>query len=296
MAKNNKVKDAIQGWSFLTPALVIVSVFVFASVVFAIYLSFNKVNLFTGEYEFVGFKNYTRVFTDAQSKIAFKNTLTFAAVVVPIQTIVSLVMAAVLNSKIRGRFQFRVIFFLPTLASSAALTMIFMFLFSVTGPVNSIALDLGIIDEAINFLNDPDFSLKVIMAMNIWSTVPFYMTIYLAALQDIPKTTYEAAQIDGANAFQRFIYVTVPQVKSVTTFVILMGIIGTLQMFDQAFIFSNGSGGPENSTLTVALLIYRNAFGTSNTMGFAAALAIVLAILILVLSLSAKKINREGEA
>lgn len=291
----NKTKDAIQGWTFLSPSMIIIGIFVFASIAFALFLSFCKVNLFSNSYEFVGWTNYKRVFTDKQSIIAFKNTLTFSVVVVPIQTIIALLMATVLNSELKGRNQFRVIYFLPTLTSSSALTMIFMFLFSITGPINQLGVSLGLMNESINFLNDPKFALKVIMAMNIWSTVPFYMTIYLAGLQEIPKSTYEAAEVDGANSFQRLLYITIPQVKNVTTFVILMGIIGTLQMFDQAYIFSNGSGGPENSTLTVSLLIYRNAFGTTNTMGFAAALAIVLAALIFVLSTISKKLTKDGE-
>ena len=130
------------------------------------------------------------------------------------------------------------------------------------------------------------------MAMNIWSTIPFFMTIYLAGLQDIPKSTYEAAEVDGANSIQKFFYITVPQLKPITTFVLLMGIIGTFQMFDQAYIFSNGTGGPENSTLTVALLIYKNAFGQNNSMGFATATAIMLSVVIFSVSFIAQKINK----
>ena len=169
-----------------------------------------------------------------------------------------------------------------------------MFLFSLTGPVNEIAMRIGLLDAPINFLKEAKVALQVIMAMNIWSTVPFFMTIYLAALQEIPKSIYEAAEVDGANAFQRFFYITIPQLKPITTFVLLMGIVGTFQMFDQAFIFSNGSGGPENSTLTVALLIYRNAFGQNNTMGYAAAMSIMLAAIIFIISFIAQKLNNSA--
>ncbi len=287
-----KTKDAIQGWTFLTPTILILSIFVFASIIFALYISFHKVNLFTGYMKFIGFDNYKRLFTDQKSLVAFKNTAFFAAIVVPIQTFLAMVMASVLNSKLRGKMIFRNVFFLPTLTSSAALTMIFMFLFSLNGPINDLAMNIGILDERINFLNNAKFALKVIMSMNIWSTVPFFMTIYLAALQDIPKSVYEAAEVDGANSVQKFLKITVPFLKPVTTFVMLMGIIGTFQMFDQAYIFSNGSGGPENSTLTVALLIYRNAFGQNNTMGYAAAMSILLSLAIFVVSFIAQKFNK----
>lgn len=281
-----------QGYLFVLPALIISGIFIGLSVLFIIYLSLNKVNLFNRTYEFVGMKNYIRVFADDAARTAFKNTLLFALFVVPAQTVAALVLAAVLNSKIRGRMIFRSIYFLPTLTSSSALTLIFMFMFNITGPVNGLLIKLGILDTGINFLQDSGFALKVIMIMNIWSTVPYYMTLYLAALQDLPASLYEAAEIDGANNVKKFIYITIPYLKPMTTYVLLTSIIGTLQMFDQAYIFSNGSGGPANSTLTVALMVYKYAFGTQNAMGFAAALAILLAGVILLLSLLTQRVNQ----
>lgn len=281
-----------QGYLFLTPAIIVTSIFIGLSVLFVIYLSFHKVNLFNRTYTLVGLDNYIRALTDETTRVAFKNTLTFSAIVVPTQTFLALVMASVLNSKIKGKMIFRTVYFLPTLTSSSALTLIFMFMFSVTGPINGILINMGFYDKGINFLQNPDFSLKVIMAMNIWSTIPFYMTLYLATLQDLPDSMYEAAEIDGANAIKKFFYITIPYLKPMTAYVLLTSIIGTLQMFDQAYIFSNGSGGPANSTLTVSLMIYRYAFGTQNAMGFAATLAIILAVVILLLSLLSQKITK----
>lgn len=281
-----------QGYLFLFPALIIISIFIGLSVLFVIYLSFHKVNLFTRTYTFIGLKNYFRVITDETARVALINTLSFAFVVVPTQTIIALIMAAVLNSKIRGKMIFRTVYFLPTLTSSSALTLIFMFMFSITGPINGILVKTGILDTGINYLGNPDFALKVIMLMNIWSTVPFYMTLYLATLQDLPASMYEAAEIDGANSIKKFLFITVPYLKPMTAYVLLTSIIGTLQMFDQAYIFSNGSGGPANSTLTVALMIYKYAFGTQNAMGFAATIAMILAGVILLLSLLSQKASK----
>lgn len=260
---------------------------------FVIYLSFHKVNLFTGTYEFVGLKNYKRVFTDDVARIGLKNTLLFSLIVVPIQTALALVISAVLNSKIKGKYFFRTVYFLPTLTSSSALTMIFMFMFSVTGPINGMLLKTHMISQGINFLQEPAFALKVIMIMNIWSTIPMYTTMYLASLQDLPASMYEAADIDGAGPLKRFWYITIPYLKPITTYVLLTSIIGTLQMFDQAYIFSNGSGGPSNSTLTVSLMVYKYAFGTQNAMGYAATLALMLAVIIMVISRLAEKANQE---
>lgn len=282
-----------QGYLFLTPALLIIGVFIGISALFVVYLSFHKVNLFTDTYTFVGIDNYLRLFTDQIARKALTNSLTFSLVVIPCQTAIALVVASVLNSNIRGKYAFRTIYFLPTLTSSSALTLIFMFMFSVTGPINTMLIKAGAlpVGGGINFLNDPKFALKVIMVMNIWSTVPQYTTMYLASLQDLPNSLYEAAAIDGATAWKKFINVTVPYLKPITTYVLLTGIIGTLQMFDQAYIFSNGSGGPANSTLTVSLMVYRYAFGTNNAMGYASTIAIILALVIMVVSFISEKLN-----
>lgn len=286
-------KEHKQGYVFLTPAIIIVSIFIGLSVLFVFYLSFHKVNLFTGKYTFVGLENYKRVFTDDIARTGLLNTLTFSAVVVPIQTVMALIIASILASKIKGRYFFRTVYFLPTLTSSSALTMIFMFMFNITGPINNLLIKMNVISQGINFLQEPEFALKVIMAMNIWSTIPMYTTMYLASLQDLPASMYEAADIDGAGPIKRFWYITVPYLKPITTYVLLTSIIGTLQMFDQAYIFSNGSGGPANSTLTVSLMIYKYAFGSQNAMGYAATLAIILAVIIMVISRIAEKVNNE---
>ncbi len=243
-------------------------------------------------YEWNGFRNYQNLFQDKQLLRALQNTGFFALVVVPVQTIIALVIAYILASKgIKAKKMFRLIYFLPTLTSSAALTLIFMFVFNLNGPINGFLESIHLIDGPINFINDTDWTLKVIMVMNIWSTVPYFMTIYLASLVDLPDAMYEAAEIDGANAFQKLRYITIPYLRPITTFVLLTGIIGTFQMFDQAYIFSGGTGGPENSTLTVSLLIFQYAFGQQNQMGYAAVIAIMLAIIIFVVSRIAEKLN-----
>jgi multiple sugar transport system permease protein len=174
------------------------------------------------------------------------------------------------------------IFFLPTITSSAVLTLIFMWIYNTDGLLNAILSKFGL--PAYNWLGDPAIALKGIMIMNIWSTAPFFMVIYLAALQDIPRSLYEAAKIDGATPWQQFTQITLPLLKPVTFFVIVTGIIGTFQLFDQSYIFSKGSGGPDNATLTVVLLIYQYVFRDLQ-MGYAAAIAFLLATIIIVLTL-----------
>ena len=288
-----KRREAFLGLSFIAPVLAVMLLFTILPLAYAFILSFMRVNQLAGTYQFIGFDNYTNAFSDPRVRIALMNTLRYVLIVVPIQTVVALVMAVALNSKIKFQKTFRTVYFLPTLTSSSALTMIFMFLFSVNGPLNSMLIELGLMATPINFMGDINFALNTIMVMNIWSTVPFYMTIYLAALQDIPATLYEAASLDGANTWQKLTKITVPNLIPVTNFVLLMGIIGTFQVFDQAFLVSGGSGGPANSTLTFALVIYQYAFATIGTMGYASALAIILSAIIFAVSMVTRMLNKE---
>lgn len=282
-----RMKDGLSGYLFMSPTIFTIGVFVVIPILYAFYLSFNDVQLLGGiAYEFAGLENYTRMVDDQRAIIALKNTAEYVFIVVPIQTCLALILAAALNSNIRGKNAFRIIFFLPTVTSSAVLTIIFMWMYNPNGLINTFLQFLHL--PTYNWLADPEIALKSIMIMNIWATAPFFMVIYLAAMQDISESIYEAATIDGANWWQKFIYITIPILKPVTFFVVVMGVIGTFQLFDQSYIFSGGSGGPNNSTLTIVLLIYQYAF-KSLDMGYASALAIILALIIMVVTLIQKK-------
>ena len=216
-----------------------------------------------------------------------RNTAEYVAFRVPIQTVLALILAVTLNSGIRGKNWWRILYFLPTVTSSAVLTLIFMWIYNTNGLLNDFLAFMGL--PTYNWLGDPAVALKGIMIMNIWSTAPFFMVIYLAALQDIPQTLYEAAQLDGANGWQQFIHITLPLLKPVTFFVIAVGVIGTFQLFDQSYIFSGGTGGPNNATLTVVLLIYQAVFRNLQ-MGYAAAIAFLLAAVIIAITLIQRRL------
>jgi multiple sugar transport system permease protein len=289
--RKQDVREAIAGYSFMIPTILVMGTFVVMPIIYALFLAFNKVRIL-GElsYRWIGFKNFIRMASDERVWIALKNTAEYVIIVVPIQTILALILALILNSSIRGKNFFRIIFFLPTVTSSAVLTLIFMWIYNSNGLLNNFLAFFGF--PTYNWIGDPSIALKSIMLMNIWSTAPFYMVIYLAALQDIPQSLYEAATIDGANRFDQFISITLPLLRPVTFFIVVMGIIGTFQLFDQSYIFSGGSGGPNNSTLTVVLLIYQYAF-KSLDMGYAAALALMLAGVIMVATLIQRQFFKE---
>ncbi|WP_173104918.1 carbohydrate ABC transporter permease [Bacillus sp. KH172YL63] len=291
-SSRKRLQDAGQGYLFMSPTLLVLAVFIIGPILYAIFLSFHKVQLL-GEmnFDFVAFENFARIMEDNRAIIALKNTAKYVLIVVPAQTFLALILAATLNAGLKGEKFFRIVYFLPTLTSSAVLTLIFMWMYNKEGLINNLLDMVGL--PTYNFLGDPDIALNAIMLMNIWATAPFFMVIYLAALQDIPDSLYEAAELDGANTIQKFFYVTVPFLRPVTSFVVIMGVIGTFQLFDQSYIFSGGSGGPNNSTLTVVLLIYQYAFKSLGSMGYAAALAFALALIILVATLIQRKFSKE---
>src|ERR687885_48708 len=289
--KKQGVREAIAGYSFMAPTVIVMGTFVVLPITYALFLAFNKVRIL-GElsYRFIGLKNFIRMASDERVWIALNNTGEYVVIVVPLQTLLALGLALLLHSQIRGKNIFRIIFFLPTVTSSAVLTLIFMWIYNSNGLLNNFLVFLGL--PTYNWIGDPAVSLKSIMLMNIWSTAPSSMVIYLAALQDIPESLYEAATIDGANRFYHFISIPLPLLRPVTFFIVVMGIIGTFQLFDQSYIFSGGSGGPNNSTLTVVLLIYQYAFKNLD-MGYAAALAFMLASVIMLVTLIQRSFFRE---
>ena len=267
----------------MSPAILVLGLFVIFPIFLALFLAFLKVRLLGGlAFDFIGFQNFSRLAQDDRIGIALKNTIEYVAIVVPSQTLLALLLAVTLNAGVKGQSFWRVLYFLPTLTSSAVLTLIFMWIYNADGLLNHMLNGLGL--PTYNWLGDPAIALKGIMLMNIWSTAPFFMVIYLAALQDIPISLYEAAMLDGASKLQQFRYITLPQLQPVTFFVVATGIIGTFQLFDQSYIFSGGSGGPNNATLTVVLLIYQAVFRDLQ-LGYGAAIAFVLAIIIIAVTL-----------
>jgi len=291
---NSGHRQNLQGYSFLMPALLTIMIFTLIPIVYAFFMMFFKVDLLSGTRTFVGFDNFSKIFSDPKFWAAFENTWKYVLVVVPIQTIIAMILAALLNSKVHFSRAFLSVMFIPTLTSSSAMTLIFMWLFNNNGFI--VNLYDSLFGSRIEFLTNPDLALAVIMTMNIFSTVPHFMIVFLSGLQDIPGSLYEAAAIDGANKVKQFLYVTVPQLMPITFYVVTMGLVGCFQIFDQAFIMSNGTGGPQNSTLTFSLYIYQLAFN-SNDMGRATALAFILGLLIFTVTsivnklLNADKIN-----
>ena len=271
-------RDGATAWAFLAPTLLVVLVFTLLPVLFALGASFFKMDIVSGQASWSGLKNLDYLVEDDKFWAALRNTTRYVLMVVPAQTALALILACVLNGRVRFKRGFVTLLFLPTLTSSAAMTMIFMWLFNNNGVVSQYLQDhFGV---TVRFLSDPAWALPIIMLMNVFSTVPHFMVVFLAGLQDVPRNLFEAMTLDGAGPIRRHWEVSVPQLMPITFYVLTMGLIGCFQVFDQAFIMSGGDGGPEDSTLTFTLLIYHFAFKTYNTMGLACALAVVLTVII----------------
>ncbi len=272
-----RLRRTLAAYGFLAPYLIILTVFTLIATVTALVFSFFYVDFGFTTPVWYGLKNYQIIWYDLTHNgdflISLVNATKFTVGVVTLQTILALALALLLNQKVRGRGLFRTIFYLPSLTSSVAISLIFLWLYNEQGAINFVLSRFGV--PAHSWLNDPSTALPAIMLLNIWTTAPTFMIIYLAALQDIPDTLIEAAQIDGANGWQIIRHVVVPLLRPVTFLVVALGTIGAFQVFDQVYIMQGINGGPLKSTLTPALLIYDAAFRDS-LMGKACAYAFVL--------------------
>lgn len=292
--------DVFAGYAFIAPAIIIFLIFVIIPVIYSLYLSLFKVDILSySDQTFVGLDNFGKIASNSLFQRALANTARFALFVVPIQTALALILALIANLKIPGRTFFRTAFFFPSISSSAVISVIFLWVFNKFGLLNQLFASLHLIPNANagqDWVGSPNSALESIMGLNIWTTAGTMMVIFLAALQGIPAHLYEAAKLDGASSWQSFWRITFPLLAPTTFFIITLGLIGTFQVFDQAFIISNGSGGPADSTLTAVFYIYREAFFGRNGIGLASAGAIILFIIIFVLTLIQRKFfNKEPD-
>lgn len=311
-------------YSFLAPYLIITAVFTIGVIFFALYISFTKYDIFT-EPVWVGLDNYKKAFmgfTDSTQKDfvqALYNVVWYTLIVVPTQTALAIGLAVLLNSNIKMRNFFRTIFYAPSVTSSVVITLIFVWLYLKGGFLNgfltSILTPLGINFDPINWLGDPRglfqlFGFEIdsahwylrgpsiawmsIMFQNIFTTAPTFMIMFLAGLQDINPVYYEAAAIDGANGWQQFRKITLPLLRPIILLVVVLGTIGTLQVFDQVYLATQG--GPLGTSLTPVYLIFREAMGSQGpiNMGYAAALAFILAFIIFILTMFQRRLLEGG--
>jgi multiple sugar transport system permease protein len=240
--------------------------------------------------EWVGWENYIHLFTDTKFFIALYNTLYMVVIAVPLGVLASFLFALLLNFKVRGQSFYRVVYFLPSIVPTVAGTILFLWLLNPqVGLVNTILAKVGI--HGPNWMADPSWSKPALILLGLWG-VGGTIIIYLSGLQDVPVSLIEAAELDGANWFQRLLNITIPMVSPITLFILITGMIGMFQYFAQAYVVGGGDslGRPLNSTLFYSVYLYQNAF-LFLKMGYASAMAWILFIIILIFTLLLLKVS-----
>ena len=269
----------LEGWLFASPWIIGFFLWTLGPMIASLVIAFTNWDLITSP-EFVGFSNFAKVAKDDLSWQSLKVTFIYAFTAVPLSIIFGMFLALLLNAKIRGQNFYRTAFYLPSVLSGVAVALLWRWLFSTEfGLFNTMLYYVGI--RGPSWLGDPRWALPSLVMMSLWA-VGAGTIIYLAGLQGIPTDLYEAAEVDGAAGWRRFWNITIPMMTPVLFFQLVTGIILALQVFTQAFIMT--SGGPNNATLFFVLYLYRNAFEYFR-MGYASALAWVLFICILALTL-----------
>lgn len=281
-------KQSMAGWAFLTPAVILIAVMSFLPMIQALFLSFKSgvgANL-----RWAGAVNYLRMFKDPVFMQALRNNFVYLIIQVPIMLVSALVLASLLNNKdIRFKGLFRTAIFLPCATSLVSYAVIFRSLFAVDGLVNTVLIKLGVLSTGYNFLGHPDSARIVIILALIWRWTGYNMVFYLAGLQNIEYSIYEAAKIDGASPFQSFSRITVPLLRPTILLTAIMSTNGTLQLFDESVNLTNG--GPANATITMSHYIYNVSFKYVPNFGYAAAMSYLILILVAVLAFVQMKVG-----
>lgn len=276
-------QEALAGYGFVVVPMVFFLVLQIGVLFYAAFISVWDWNIRSGPVDFIGLGNFERMLSDPIFLTAVKNTIYYTAVWVPLTMAVGLFLAVIVNQKIRGQTFFRASFYFPAIASSAAITILWIFIVQPSGLFNEVrgALGLNPLFDFLgygpnhNWIGDHRTALNSVIILNAWTTSGTFMLFYLASLQSISNEVYEAAAIDGAGPWQAFWKITFPLLRPGHFFVATVGVIGGLQLFDQARIAGGGDGAPAFSLMTIVLYLY-NALFSQRDPGYAAAVGLVL--------------------
>jgi multiple sugar transport system permease protein len=277
----------LAGYALIVVPMLLFLVLNIGSVLYEVFVSLWKWNVRTGPVQFKGIGNYQILLQDDIFWRAVQNTVYYAVLWVPLTMALGLFLAVIVNQKLRGQTFFRAAYYFPSIASSVAITILWIFIMSPEGLFNSVRAAIGInpLFEALgfgpnqNWIGDERTALNTVIILNVWTTSGTFMLFYLASLQTIPGEMYEAAALDGANWWQAFRRITLPMLRPAHYFVATVAVIGALQLFDQAYIGGGVGGDPNNALMTVVLYLFNAAVSQAN-FGYAAAVGVVLFIII----------------
>lgn len=285
-----KRTERMTAYAFVLPAVVLLIAFLVVPMIYTIrYSGFKYQIMRPDDITFIGLDNYKKLFADENFWVSLKNTVYFTIVVVPLQCALALGLALLVSKKFRGVAIFRTMYFSPQLTSMVVISVLWTVLYNAnpnTGLINSILVSLGF--EPIKFLSDSRTAMNSIIFMSAWQGAGYQMMIFLAGLQGIPQEQYEAAAVDGANGFKKFLFVTIPGLKSTIKYVIMITMIQAMKLFTQPYVMTQG--GPKNSTKTLVYYIYTQGFQKGN-FGYACSIATIFFVIVVAMSMLMKKVT-----
>lgn len=290
----NKIgwRDNVLAYTFLGPSLLILSVFLVIPSIMAVYYAFTDYYLLTPDLrKFVGFDNFIKLFKDPIFLKSLSNTLKFVVLVIPLQIGAALGLALLLNKKRKANTFFKVAYFSPVVMSLVVISVLWLYLLNPNeGMINNVLTHVGLPPQP--FLTSPEQAIFTIVFVSVWQGAGFQMLIFLAGLQNIPGDVYEAAQLDGMNKWQRFIYITLPLLKPTSIFIFITTLISAFKLLVQPMVMTQG--GPVNSTMTVVYYIYQTGF-TDRMVGYASSIALLFGTMIGLVTLAQRKLVKEDE-
>jgi len=290
MMKKSRLREALVAYACLSPALVLAIIFMVIPMVMVLYVSFTNWDLVNPVKKFVGLKNYFYIFHDEKFLKSIRNSFYFASVKIPLDLVISLFIAVLLDKNIRMKKFYRISYFAPVVTPMVAAALIWLWLYDPSfGPLNQVLRFLGL--KPLKWLYDPKWAMPSIILFSLWKGLGYDVVIFLAGLQSIPQHLIEAAYIDGANSRQAFFKITLPLLSPVVYFVILMGIINSFRIFTQISVMTP-NGGPLYSTGVMVFYIYQQAF-ENYKMGRAAAAAVVLFGIVMALTQVQRRLGRK---
>lgn len=284
-------KFSLTPYLFLAPALIAISIFVVYPILAVVYYSFTDYNIVNPPV-WVGLKNYQALMVDD----VFWKSLTHSfeyLLVTPVLIFLCSILAIIVNRKLRGIEAFRAMYYIPVISGSIAVGIAWRLMLNTNGLLNGLLISAGVIKENIQWLAEPAFTMPIAMSLTIWMGLGYYMMIFLAGLQNIPEELYDAAKIDGCNSWQKHMNVSIPGLRPQMVMVAVMSSMAALQVFNEVFILTNGSGGILNSGVTVVFYLWKQAFRLQSA-GMASAVAIVLLVITLLFSIINIRILERG--
>jgi multiple sugar transport system permease protein len=289
-----KYRNELEVLPFLLPGFILLLIFIFYPIAKNFYMSLSDYNIFLDKMnKFVGFANYLKALKDVVLWDSFVNTALYAIVTVLPQMVLGLILAIIINTKIKGSFLFRILFYIPVITSWLIVSLIFRYIFESgdAGWINYILLKSGIIPNSISWFSNRWTANAVIWILAVWKGIGWNMIVFLAGLQGIDRSYYEAAEIDGANTVQKVRYITVPLLKPVIFFVMTNLLVGSFNVFTQVYIMTNGA--PMGRTQVLLSYMYKVAF-TDFNIGYSSALSVIVGLFIFILAMGQMKFMNMG--